>query len=77
MPPDADDMTPDEVQAVAGRALAQGQALYTRGIQEGVILCIDHIEGKLAGGVPYTGPLPDELRAYLARVRESIAEEAP
>lgn len=69
-----DDMTPDEVKATAERALAQGQALYGNGIRDGVLMCVDHIEGTAAGGVPYAGPLPDELRVYLAKVRESVAE---
>ncbi len=43
---------------------------YRRGLEDGTLIALDMIEGRANhGGVPYSGPLPDELRAYIARVR--------
>lgn len=56
------------------RAFAQAnlQRHYGEGIEAGVRMTLDHIEGKEAGGVPYHGPLPDELRTYIARCRKAL-----
>lgn len=47
---------------------------YRQGIVDGVRMALDHIEGIEAGGVPYRGELPDELRAYIARTRKALLE---
>jgi hypothetical protein len=50
---------------------------YRQGLAHGTLMTIDHIEGRPdVPGVPYDGPLPAELREYLARSRARVEEAA-
>ncbi len=47
---------------------------YAKGLEDGTLITLDMIEGKVEyAGVPYTGPMPDELRAYIAQVRKNAS----
>lgn len=48
---------------------------YRKGLADGVKIMLDQIEDKdTAAGFVYTGPIPDELKRYLADVRERLQE---
>lgn len=63
------------IPAVAAQIRRTQRDHYALGLEDGVKSTLDHLEGKNAGGVPYTGPIPDELRAYIARIRTAITTE--
>lgn len=48
---------------------------YGNGIVAGVQMTLDHLEGIEAGGVPYKGELPDDLRKWIAGVRAALKDE--
>lgn len=60
-----------------GHVIAENQRrvreTYVKGLRDGIEMTLDHISGKAAGGEPYTGPIPDDLRAYIERSRQAIA----
>ena len=52
---------------------------YGQGYTAGIISLLDHIENAPYSLFPegnYTGPLPDELRLWITRVRANIMEAA-
>lgn len=58
------------IPALARAVLEAKKVAYSDGLRDGVLMVLDHIEGtEDATATSYTGPLPDELRAWLAGVR--------
>ena len=52
---------------------------YGQGYTAGIIALLDHIENAPYSLYPdgnYTGPLPEELRGWIIRVRANIMEAA-
>lgn len=61
-------MPPESAPTTVSRAAT----VYAKGLEDGTLITLDMLEGKAEyGGVPYDGPLPDELREYIAQVREN------
>ena len=56
------------------QAIASLRHEYSKGLQDGILLAIDHLQGKQAGGVPYDGPMPDELKQWADGVRAALTE---
>lgn len=68
-----EDVWAARIQAALGKS-------YRDGLRDGSRLMLDHIEARPgdAGYQPhgaYHGPLPIQLRAWLSKTRESLAEE--
>lgn len=65
----AEQPAPSRLVPLVQRTLAK---TYSDGLQDGTLIALDMIEGRAQyGGIPYSGPLPDELRDYIARVRRN------
>ena len=52
-------------------------SLYREGLQDGVELTLRLALGQREGvhGVPYEGPLPDELREWLESALENVSKD--
>lgn len=73
------------VQVDPGRRRLRGVLAreYASGLRHGAITTLDHITGgPEAHGEPYTGPIPDELRAWITERRarieaDNVSEQTP
>lgn len=58
--------------ALREAAQANLRRTYTDGLRDGVLMVLDHLEGRSEADSPegcYRGPVPDELREWIAGVR--------
>lgn len=64
----------DELARRFHRAIQEAKLrCYADGLADGTIVMLDHLQGfPEAGGEVYTGPVPAELRDYLARTRANV-----
>lgn len=68
-------MTSPDTSILAGAAQAAKLRAYQDGMRDGIKMMLDQIERAPAALAPdgqYTGPIPDELRTWLAGVRRRL-----
>jgi hypothetical protein len=73
-------MTPvtSSLDRLAEQARQSMRRHYAAGLRDGARLVFDHIEGRPdAPGVPYSGPLPDDLRTYITEARRRVEASTP